>query len=169
MDEAESAAMFDRTLNLEDLGVQGNRLRRVPNITNLGKLRALYLSDNQITRIEAGSFRGASRLVVLALDRNAITFVHPSAFAPLTSMQVPQSKFAPTFSDGTPWHDKAFGAGELHAMSPTATTNGVASPAEEVNASGPHPTRVVAGCRCYAQRSDLIVPPRVCCLFRRVD
>ena len=115
MDEAESASKFDRNVNLENLGFQGNKLTRVPNLTNLQRLRALWLSDNQITRIEARSFRGADRLVLLDLGRNLITFVHPSAFAPLVAMRVPQAEFAPTFPDGTPYHD-AFGAGRLHAV-----------------------------------------------------
>jgi len=103
MDDDESNAKFDHLVLVDNIACHGNLLTQIPSVKNLQMLTALWLSDNKISRIQAGAFRGAARLLSLHLGGNHITFVAAGAFADLAALRVPQDQIAP-------WYD-SFGVG----------------------------------------------------------
>ena len=55
MDNATSETKFDGLVSAVELSLESNQLTRVPSLKNMGKLKALLLGSNHITRIEKGS------------------------------------------------------------------------------------------------------------------
>lgn len=110
MNDNESEAQFDGLVSAETINLAGNALTRVPSLKNLTSLRSLWLQGNRITKIFAGDFAGAVKLVVISLGGNIITSVAPNAFARLTYLRVTPQQFNATNFDGTPYQD-AYGVG----------------------------------------------------------
>ena len=104
MGEAESEAKFDNLRSLQTLLLNGQSLTRLPSLKNLGKLEQFWISNNKITQIAAGAFKGASRLLQLTLQNNRITSVADGVFSDLAMLNVLPDGFAPTNAkNGSPW------------------------------------------------------------------
>lgn len=79
-------------------------------------MESLYLTANKITSIIEGTFKGATKLKIIALGNNLITSVAAGAFADLAALGYPPEKFAELMSS-TNFEDPYFRAGELSAHS----------------------------------------------------
>lgn len=67
--------------HLQELKLNNCNLLAVPDVANLPELRALYLTDNRITTVPAGSFASCHKLTILSLENNStLTSIDNTAF-----------------------------------------------------------------------------------------
>jgi len=95
MDDREIESKLDHLVNLQTLMVTSGQLHRVPWLTNMQSLLMLHLTNNRITTIAPGDFKGATRLVELQLSGNKIVSAAPQAFANLRAFNMPPEDFNP--------------------------------------------------------------------------
>ena len=129
MDAEESASKFDSLTSVALIIATDTQLSRIPSLKRLGMLNTLWLSNNKITRIGRGAFKGATQLLMLELGGNQITSVAAGAFAVLTAMRFTPDIFA---KDNAQWRDDfgtalwlqagegRFGGGKSYAVVPIA-------------------------------------------------
>ena len=77
--------VFDHMPRMADLRLYDNQLTRIEDGTfeNQTNLRNLYLNRNRLTSIDASIFRGMTRLAFLEISNNQISSIHADAFADL--------------------------------------------------------------------------------------
>ena len=95
MDDREIESKLDHLVNLQTLMVTSGQLHRVPWLTNMQSLLMLHLTNNRITTIAPGDFKGATRLTDLVLSSNKIVSASPQAFANLHAFSVLPEHFNP--------------------------------------------------------------------------
>jgi LPXTG-motif cell wall-anchored protein len=81
-----SPAMFSVTTNIQVLGLHDNRLTSLPSLEALTMLRALDLSRNRLTALQADTFKGLTEMRDLALHSMQLKEIDTSTFAPLSNL-----------------------------------------------------------------------------------
>ncbi|XP_045449801.1 toll-like receptor 6 [Melitaea cinxia] len=80
---------FRNTSSLQDLNLNGNRLKKVPiALRNMRLLRTLDLGENQITSLEESGFVGLHNVYGLRLIGNKIENISKDVFSDLPSLQI---------------------------------------------------------------------------------
>lgn len=83
MQHIEENAFSGTGYKLDRLNLGKNHLEDVPNLQSLSKLQVLTLSENRISRIRPGSFKGLRILDMLLLENNRITSLEANVFSEL--------------------------------------------------------------------------------------
>lgn len=86
--DAERCERSITNLNLVDLQINSNKIRRMPIFVGLPLLETLKLADNEIKEISEDALKAVPTLVHLDLSRNSIHALAPNSFFAGNSLKI---------------------------------------------------------------------------------